>query len=91
MTVAGCCPTDSVCLRPLRGCSCWCRGLLCSRQAHLAFLLPGEYVLILRGVGRCLELLVRLPPGANVEVWWEPERGCWHWRRDTFHYFFNQP
>ena len=43
----------------------------------------------MRSGGFCLELLVRLPPGGNVEVWWTPDDGWW-WRSDPFHYFFNQ-
>lgn len=89
VSVPGCCVGDTVCLRPRRGCDCWCRGLLCTRQARFGFLRPGEYVLSMRSGGSCLELLVRLPPGGNVEVWWEPAVG-WRWRSDPFHYFFNQ-
>ncbi|WP_130870348.1 hypothetical protein [Intestinimonas massiliensis (ex Afouda et al. 2020)] len=79
-----------MCLRPRRGCGCWCRSLLCSRRTCFGFLAPGEYVLTLRGAGRCLELLVRLPPGANVEVGADLARRCWCWRRDRFRYSFNQ-
>ena len=89
VSMPGCCAGDTVCLRPRRGCGCWYRDLLCSYQTRFGFLQPGEYVLSMRSGGFCLELLVRLPPGGNVEVWWTPDDGWW-WRSDPFHYFFNQ-
>ena len=78
------------CLRPRTGCAWWSRQLPCCRRAWFACLPPGEYVLALRGGGGCLELLLRLPPGANVEVRADPGSRRWRWRRDPFHYFFNQ-
>ena len=68
----------------------WCRYLLCTRQACFGFLTPGEYVLTLAGEGCCLKLLVWLPPGANVALWWDPNIGEWGWRRERFHSFYNQ-
>lgn len=89
MSLCGPGPAE-ICLRPRTGCAWWSRQLLCCRRACFPCLEPGEYVLALRGSGRCLELLVRLPPGANVEVGADLDRRCWCWRRDPFHYFFNQ-
>ena len=89
MSVPGCCAGDTVSLRPRRGCDCWHRDLLCTRQTRFGFLWPGEYVLSMGSGGSCLELLVRLSPGGNMEVWWTPDDGWW-WRSDPFHYFFNQ-
>ena len=84
------CGPAEACLRPRWGRAWWSRQLLCCRQAWFPGLPPGEYVLALRGGGRVLELLLRLPPGSNVEVRWDPARPRWWWRRDPFHSWFNQ-
>lgn len=79
------CPGEPVTLRPLGGCSCWSRFLLCREEVLFGFLPPGDYVLTL--CRRGLTLLVRLPPGGNAEILCR--RDICRWRRDGWHYFFN--
>lgn len=40
--------------------------------------------------GLCCRLLLRLPPGANVDVVLDMENRTWSWWRDVFHCFYNQ-
>lgn len=82
-------PLDRLCLWSLEGCGWSERLLLTGGGACFGRLRPGSYGLALcrRGVRRAL--LVRLPPGGNVEVWLDGDRGCYAWRRDGWHYGYN--
>ena len=83
------CPGDWAVLRPWGGSDCWFRQLLCQGELLFGFLSPGDYTLtVYRGQER-IGLLVRLPPGGNVEIRCCPVGGSCRWRRDGFHYFFN--
>ena len=84
-------PLDCVILRPCRGCFCWMRLLLCTKETVFAGLAPGLYRLTLVRPGMRAELAVRLSPGGNVAVRWNGLRGLWSWERDWFHCFFNRP
>ena len=80
---------DWVALQMGRPYSCLCRTLTGRNEAVFAFLPPGEYLLTAGRSGRMMRLLLRLPPGAYVELRCMLRAGrCW-WRRDFFHYFFN--
>lgn len=83
------CPGDWAVLRPCGGYACWSRELLCQGELLFGFLSPGDYTLaVRRGLGN-MKLLVRLPPGGNVEIHCCPGLGHCRWRRDGWHYFFN--
>ncbi len=82
-------PWDQLTLCPRTGCSCWTRRPWWG-GALFGFLEPGEYLLTLRRGTLCCRLLLRLPPGANVDVALDMENRTWSWRRDLFHCFYNQ-
>ena len=50
------CPLDRVILRPCRGCFCWMRLLLCTKETAFAGLAPGLYRL-LKAVERSARLV----------------------------------
>ncbi|WP_417044021.1 hypothetical protein [Dysosmobacter sp.] len=83
------CPGDWAVLRPCGGYACWSRELLCQGELLFGFLFPGDYTLTVRRGAGNMKLLVRLPPGGNVEIHCCPGRGHCRWRRDGWHYFFN--
>ena len=82
-------PMDRVVLQSCRPYTCRARTLMCRGEVWFAFLPPGEYLLTLGRRGRAVKLLLRLPPGGNLELRCSISGGLCRWRRDPFHYFFN--
>ena len=80
---------DWVVLQTSRPFCCQCRTLMGQHEALFAFLPPGEALLTVGRRGRAVRLLLRLPPGANLELNCSIDQGKCCWRRDWFHYFFN--
>ena len=83
------CPRDQAVLRPCGDCNCWTRELLCQGEVLFGSLPPGDYALSLHRAHGQMELLVKLPPGGNVEIRCRLDRGSCIWRRDEWHYPFN--
>lgn len=60
----------------------------CTGQTLFAALPPGCFLLTVRRAERTKRLMLRLPPGANVEILWDAQdRLCW--RRSLCHCFYN--
>lgn len=81
-------PLDRVCLWSLEREQQTERPLLTGGEVCFGHLPPGAYGLALCRGGRRTALVLRLPPGSNVELWLDGAGGG-RWRRDGWHYRHN--
>lgn len=83
-----CAPFCRVSLCPCEGAGCSQRlGMLCRRPVF-AFLTPGAYCLRAWGGGRECQVLLRLPPGANIALRVGSD-GQVQWYREPYRCLYN--
>ena len=80
---------DTVLLRRRGHSGYTARTPCCAGALIFGGLPPGEYLLSLHRQGQTLPLLVRLSPGANVNIACRLDSRQFHWRMDMFHYDYN--